>query len=72
MTGGKAIYNGNDVAAEIGELMADTDLTYTLGFYPSEEKLDGKFHAITVRVNRPGLDVVAKKGYYPSAEQVKQ
>ena len=33
---------------------------------------DSKFRCIDVRVNRPGLDVVAKKGYYPSAEQLKQ
>jgi VWFA-related protein len=66
LTGGKAIFNGNDVAAEIGEVMADTDLTYTLGFYPSEEKLDGKFHSIAVHVNRPGVEVRSRRGYSAS------
>ena len=45
---------------------------YTLGYYTHEPAFDGKFRSIDVRVDRPGLDVVAKKGYYPSAEQVKQ
>ena len=67
LTGGKAIANGNDVASEIGEVMGDTDLTYTLGFYPSVEKLDGKFHSIVVRVNRPGIEVRSRRGYSAAA-----
>jgi VWFA-related protein len=43
---------------------------YTLGYYTHEPAFDGKFRSIDVRVLRPGLDVVAKKGYYPSAEQL--
>ena len=43
---------------------------YTLGYYTHEPAFDGKFRSIDVRVDRPGLDVVAKKGYYPSAEQI--
>jgi VWFA-related protein len=44
---------------------------YTLGYYTHEPAFDGKFRAIDVRVGRPSLDVVAKKGYYPSAEPLK-
>jgi len=43
---------------------------YTLGYYTHENVMDSKFRSIDVRVNRPSLDVVAKKGYYPSAEQL--
>lgn len=45
---------------------------YTLGYYTHEPAFDSKFRSIDVRVNRPGLDVVAKKGYYPSAEQLRE
>jgi len=38
-------------------------LTYTLGFYPSADKVDGKFHEITVQVNRPGVEVRSRRGY---------
>lgn len=43
---------------------------YTLGYYTHEPAFDSKFRSIDVRVDRPSLDVVAKKGYYPSAEQL--
>ena len=43
---------------------------YTLGYYTHEPLLNEKFRSIDVRVERPGLDVVAKRGYYPSAEQL--
>jgi VWFA-related protein len=41
---------------------------YTLGYYSHEPILDGKFRKIDVRVDRPGLEVIAKTGYYPAAE----
>jgi VWFA-related protein len=41
---------------------------YTLVYSTHESIYDSKFRNIDVRVERPGLDVIAKKGYYPSAE----
>ena len=35
---------------------------YSLG-YPSTGKDDGRWHAITVEVNRPGLRVRARRGF---------
>jgi len=29
--------------------------------------MDGRFRTIDVRALRPNLDVIAKKGYYPTA-----
>jgi len=66
MTGGKATYSNNDLAGAIDTVMTDTDLTYTLGFYPSVDKLDGKYHTILVRVNRPGVEVRSRRGYSAS------
>ncbi|HLI76889.1 MAG TPA: VWA domain-containing protein [Acidobacteriaceae bacterium] len=42
---------------------------YTVGYYSHEPFIDGKFRSVEVRVLRPSLDVIAKKGYYPTAEQ---
>ena len=41
---------------------------YTLGYYSHEPTIDGKFRKIEVRLERSGMEVIAKQGYYPSAE----
>jgi len=41
---------------------------YTLGYLSHQPVIDSKFRKIDVRVDRPGLEVVAKTGYYPSAQ----
>jgi VWFA-related protein len=40
---------------------------YTLGYYTHEPFIDGKYRTLDVRVLRPNLTVIAKKGYYPTA-----
>ncbi len=40
MTGGRAIVYNNNIAGGIEQVLADTDVTYTLGFYPSLNKED--------------------------------
>ena len=40
---------------------------YTIGYYTHEPFIDGKFRTIEVKVMRPNLTVIAKKGYYPTA-----
>jgi VWFA-related protein len=44
---------------------------YTLGYYTHEPFIDGKRRTIEVRVDRPGIDVVAKPGYRPNAQDLK-
>ncbi len=44
---------------------------YTVGFYSREPLTDGKFRTLEVTVLRPGLDVIAKKGYFPAAQAIR-
>ena len=44
---------------------------YTLGYLSHQPFIDGKYRAIDVRVERPGLEVIAKKGYWPNAQDAK-
>ncbi|MGE0130360.1 MAG: VWA domain-containing protein [Blastocatellales bacterium] len=37
---------------------------YTLGYESTNEKLDGKWRAIEVRIAKPGLNIRARQGYY--------
>lgn len=40
---------------------------YTVGYYSHEPFIDGKYRTLEVRVMRPNVTVLAKKGYYPTA-----
>jgi VWFA-related protein len=44
---------------------------YTLGYYTHEPFIDGKYRNVEVKVLRPNLSVLAKKGYWPTAEDSK-
>ena len=69
-TGGKAFYNDNAIDAGIEEAFADTDLTYALGFYPTDEGADGRLHSLQVQVNRPNADARYRRSY--SAEDLRK
>src|SRR4029450_3617281 len=64
VTGGVAAVGSNDFDAAFRRVVQDNSSYYVLGYHPPELKHDGKFHDITVRVNRPGVQVRARKGYY--------
>jgi len=64
VTDGLAIA-GQNVAAGLQRVVEDLSSYYLLGYY-SPAKLDGKFHRITVRVKRPGVQVRARSGYLAS------
>jgi hypothetical protein len=63
-TGGRAAYNTNDLASAVRRAIDDTRVTYTVGYYSTDETQDGKFRDIKIKVNRPGLDVRHRKGYF--------
>jgi VWFA-related protein len=44
---------------------------YTLGYYSHQPFIDGKFRKIDVRIDLPGMEIIAKNGYYPSAQDVR-
>ncbi len=62
-TGGFAIVNQNDLNAAFERLVQDNSSYYVLGYYPSNDKRDGKFRRIEVRTTRPGVKIVARNGY---------
>lgn len=64
-------HNLNGIEKSYQTIAEEARNQYTLGYYTHEPAFDGKFRSIDVRVDRPSLDVVAKKGYYPQAQEVK-
>ena len=63
-TGGIATVGTNDFAGGFKRIVEDNSAYYVLGYHPAELKQDGKFHEISVKVKRPGVQVRARKGYY--------
>ena len=63
-TGGFAVVNRNDFANAFQRIVDDNSSYYMLGYYSSNDRRDGRFRKIEVRLkNRPGLTVRARKGY---------
>src|SRR5262245_5299962 len=63
-TDGRAIINRNDIALGMKQIIRDNSAYYLLGYNSSFTATDGKFHEIKVKVNRPGIQVRARKGYW--------
>ncbi len=69
-TGGRAYYNTNDLTHAIRDAVADSRVTYTLGFYPTSDNMSGKFHKLEVKVvERSGVNLRYRKGYFDEAEK---
>ena len=65
-TGGFAIRNTNDLGAGLERLSRESQTYYLIGYVPADERADGRFRRIEVRVKRDGVRVRARKGYYAS------
>jgi hypothetical protein len=63
-TGGRYFGNGNDLANAIKSAMRESSSFYMLGYSPSNKKWDRKFREIKVQVNRPGVQVRYRRGYF--------
>ncbi len=62
-TGGKFFANTVGAVKIANDIQNSTSAYYVLG-YSVDEKWDGKFHKIKVKVNRKGVDVDAQGGYF--------
>ncbi|OFW01472.1 MAG: hypothetical protein A3I61_15065 [Acidobacteria bacterium RIFCSPLOWO2_02_FULL_68_18] len=70
-TDGRAIVNRNDLSPGLAQIVRDSSFYYLIGYNSTQAPNDGKFHQITVRLKRRGLEVRARKGYWAlSAEEV--
>jgi VWFA-related protein len=61
-TGGRYLYNTNDLMEGFKKAASDLEGSYTLGFYVSENP-DGKWHNLRAGVKRSGVNLRHRKGY---------
>lgn len=67
-TDGYAILSTNDTAGALRKVFADIGSYYLLGYYSTNQKLDGRFRRIRVEVKRPDVTVRARNGYLAPTE----
>jgi VWFA-related protein len=63
-TGGSAMLNSNDLRAPLQRVMEEVRSHYEIAYRPTSEKFDGHFRTTLVKVNRPGMKVQSRRGYY--------
>jgi VWFA-related protein len=64
--------NLNGIEKSYAKIAEEARNQYTLVYSTHESIYDSKYRKIEVRVERPSVEVNAKAGYYPSAEDLHQ
>jgi VWFA-related protein len=69
-TAGFAVVDTNDPAPGIAQVYRENGSYYLLGYQPANNRTQGRYRKIEVRVNRPGVTVRTRSGYVePSADK---
>lgn len=63
-TGGVLIANTNEPGPRLRQVTQDLHSYYLLTYTPKNTTYDGRFRQITLKVNRAGVDVQTRRGYY--------
>jgi VWFA-related protein len=67
-TGGKAFFDSNDFAPAFAQVQRDTTAYYAIGFHSTDLARDGKYRKLTIKMNRPGVKIEYRPGYYAPAD----
>jgi VWFA-related protein len=67
-TGGKAFFDSNDFAPAFAQVQRDTSAYYAIGFRSANTARDGRYRKLTIKLNRPGVKLEYRPGYYAPAD----
>ncbi len=67
-TGGKAFFDANDFAPAFQQVEHDTEAYYLLGFHSTNQKRDGSYRHLTVKVDRNDVTLQYRPGYYAASD----
>ena len=67
-TGGKAFFDSNDFAPAFAQVQRDSSAYYAIGFHSANPARDGKYRKLTIKINRPGIKLEYRPGYYAPAD----
>ncbi len=63
-TGGRSYADQNDILGSLKQITNDAQHSYTLAYYPSNTRFDGKYRKLEIRVKKTGLTANHRTGYY--------
>ncbi len=63
-TGGRVLISNNDVAGEIASVVADSNAFYVLTFDGLPGDGPNEYHALDIKLDKPGLKALTRTGYY--------
>ena len=72
-TGGKAFFDSNDFGPAFQQIQHDTEAYYILGFHSTDQRRDGAFRHLTIRLSKnggshPDARIEYRPGYYAPAD----
>lgn len=68
-TGGLSVMNKNNFADGLGKIVDSSEGYYLLAYTPTDEKFDGKFRRLEVKVKGGGLRVLTRTGYFARVDK---
>ena len=71
-TGGTYFHNSNDLEAGFQSLTVAPEYVYLLEISLENLKPDGTYHHLKVKVDRDGLKLQARRGYFAPAPEKKK
>jgi Ca-activated chloride channel homolog len=67
---GGLVFSGiSDLRHAFQEVAKELASQYSIGYYSNNQKHDGKFRRVAVKINKPGLAARTKEGYYSKKEK---
>jgi VWFA-related protein len=63
-TGGKAYFDTNGLKESVAQAIGDGSNYYTFSYTPADEKLDGSYRRIEVKVDQPGMHLSYREMYF--------
>jgi VWFA-related protein len=71
-SGGRAIFDSNDLAGHLEEIVNQTSNAYQLGYYLNDKAWDHKYHHIELKLAHEdrGIKALCRKGYFAQDEYV--
>jgi VWFA-related protein len=67
-TGGHAVVNTNDFGPGVRQIFLENSAYYLIAYQPAKDVADGTFRQITVKANRPDLEVRTRRSYWAPRE----